>query len=386
MPDTTRGAQAPAIALPLVSQRDARLDVFRGLALVTIFINHVPGTVFEHFTSRNFGFSDAAEAFVLMSGVSAGLAYGTQFRKPPLWPAVARVWGRAWTLYLVHIAITFMAIAICAAAAQYFGLFSMIQRNNLGPLFRNPLDVLVGLPTLGHQLGYFNILPLYIVLLLGTPLFFLIGLRRPWLLVALSGVLWFLAGQWRLNMPAFPNPGGWFFNPFSWQFLFVIGLCTGVAAKEGRRLVPMIPAALHVALAFVLIALLWVRLPDVGAAGRAIMASLRDFGTPFFIAGFDKTFLGLPRLLHVLALFYIVTAFPIVRALCHSRWLWPLDVMGRQALPVFAMGSVLAILMQAAKLWFPVGTGTDAFLIGSGLLAQLLLAMLCDWSAQQRRR
>ena len=43
--------------------RDHRLDIFRGLALMMIFINHVPGNVFEHLTSRNFGFSDAAEAF-----------------------------------------------------------------------------------------------------------------------------------------------------------------------------------------------------------------------------------------------------------------------------------------------------------------------------------
>jgi len=54
------------------AQRDLRLDVFRGLALVMIFINHVPGTVYENVTSRNFGLSDAAEGFVLMSGVAAG--------------------------------------------------------------------------------------------------------------------------------------------------------------------------------------------------------------------------------------------------------------------------------------------------------------------------
>ena len=54
--------------------RDARLDMFRGLALVMIFINHVPGTFYETLTSRNFGFSDAAEAFVFMSGLAAGLA------------------------------------------------------------------------------------------------------------------------------------------------------------------------------------------------------------------------------------------------------------------------------------------------------------------------
>lgn len=64
--------------------RDARLDMFRGLALLMIFINHVPGTAWENFTSRNFGFSDAAEAFVFMSGVAAGLAYTGGFITGPL--------------------------------------------------------------------------------------------------------------------------------------------------------------------------------------------------------------------------------------------------------------------------------------------------------------
>ena len=64
--------------------RDARLDMFRGLALIMIFVNHVPGTIYETYTSRNFGFSDAAEAFVFMSGMAAGLAYSGRFRTGPL--------------------------------------------------------------------------------------------------------------------------------------------------------------------------------------------------------------------------------------------------------------------------------------------------------------
>ena len=70
--------------------RDHRIDFLRGLALVTIFINHVPGTLLGAYTSRNFGFSDAAEAFVLISGISTGLAY-SPFRNPkPDWRSSLR--------------------------------------------------------------------------------------------------------------------------------------------------------------------------------------------------------------------------------------------------------------------------------------------------------
>lgn len=84
MPD----AVSIPVARHLPKFRDPRLDVLRGMALVMIFINHVPGNFWEDWTSRNFGFSDAAEGFVLMAGISAGLAYSTGFRVR--WP------GRAW--------------------------------------------------------------------------------------------------------------------------------------------------------------------------------------------------------------------------------------------------------------------------------------------------
>ena len=71
-----QNAQSLPLAAPLHDSRDSRLDVLRALALITIFINHVPGNPYEMFTSRNFGFSDATEAFVLISGIAVGLAYG----------------------------------------------------------------------------------------------------------------------------------------------------------------------------------------------------------------------------------------------------------------------------------------------------------------------
>ena len=69
---------------PLLPGRDHRIDFLRGLALVMIFINHIPGTAYESYTSRNFGFSDAAEGFVLISGISAALAYSARLRARPL--------------------------------------------------------------------------------------------------------------------------------------------------------------------------------------------------------------------------------------------------------------------------------------------------------------
>jgi hypothetical protein len=368
-----RPAEVAQTAAPRAG-REPRLDMFRGLALVMIFIDHVPGTFYENLTIRNFGFSDAAEAFVFMSGMAAGLAYSARFANGPLWLAIAKVWARARQLYFVHMATTAMAIAIFAGGALYFGLSDLLTKINLKPLFTEPLAAIIGLPLMTHQLGYFNILPLYIVLLLATPVFLVIGMKRPLLLLGLSVLLWAAAGQFRLNLPNYPNPGGWFFNPLSWQLIFVVGLLSGIAMKRGTAFVPFRPWLFWLCAALLAVTLLWVKVGIFGALGRQGLGLLGQAGLPFYIVGFDKTFLALPRLVHALALFYVVSCLPAVARFAAGRLAEPLKLLGRYGLPVFATGSVLSILLQAVK----EVTGTDFFidsaLLAFGLAVQLGLA------------
>ncbi|MFD2648147.1 OpgC family protein [Devosia albogilva] len=367
-------------------QRDERLDMFRGLALVMIFINHVPGTIYEQFTNRNFGFSDAAEAFVFMSGMAAGLAYSGAFTNgSPLWLAIARPWTRARQLYFVHLAITAMALGIFAGAAHFFGLYELLTKNNLGPLFSNPLAAMIGLPLLTHQLGYLNILPLYLTLLLVTPLFIMVGLRKPmWLLVG-SILVWAIAGQFRLNFPNYPNSGGWFFNPLSWQLLFVLGLLCGMAMKRGQRFVPGNPLLFLASAALLVLVLVWVKVPDFGAAGREVLGFLSRMGLPFYITWFDKSYLALPRLLHALALFYVIASLPIMQRVAASRWAAPLRLMGRQGLAVFATGTVLSLLLQAVKAAVPPHPISDGLMLGAGLVVLVVLALILTRTAEMRR-
>lgn len=365
--------------------REARLDMFRGVALVMIFINHVPGTVYENYTSRNFGFSDAAEAFVFMSGMAAGLAYSGRFRTGPVWPAIAKVWARARQLYFVHLAITLIALGIFATAAQVFGLYEVMLKNNIAPLFSNPLGSMIGLPTLMHQLGYLNILPLYMVLLLATPLFIVVGMRRPgWLLVG-SILLWAAAGQFRLNFPNYPNSGGWFFNPFSWQLIFVVGLLAGMAMKEGRRLVPNTRLLVWLAAGFTLFILAWVKIDALGAAGRDVLGFFSKLGLPFYVTWFDKTFLALPRLAHALVLFYLMSSLGIVRRFAQSRYAAPLRLLGRQGLAVFAVGTVLSLALQAVKTAVPTDPLTDGLMLAVGLVILLALAWALTRTAEMTR-
>lgn len=370
------GRAKPAGKISGSGGRDERLDMFRGLALVMIFINHVPNTFYENFTNRNFGFSDAAEAFVFMSGMAAGLAYSNRFRSGSLWAATAKVWARARQLYFVHIVITMLCLAIFAGAAKWLGFTEVLTKNNLAPIFQKPLSSLVGIPLLTHQLGYLNILPLYMSLLLATPLIILAGLRWPVRVALASVLLWIIAGQFRFNLPAFPNAGGWFFNPFSWQLLFTVGLLSGMAMKIGDAFVPYSKLLLSLAVGVLLFTLMWMKIPPVGKFMNGTMGWLNGMGVPFYFVWFDKTFLSLPRLLHALALFYVMSNWPAMQRLASSVVATPLRVMGRQGLAVFATGTVLSMLLQALRTHSEPDMLADGLMLGTGLLLLFGLAWI----------
>src|SRR5690606_38999018 len=85
------------------SRRDLRLDFFRGLALWFIFIDHVPSSAIGRLTFRNFGFSDATEIFVFISGYTAAIVYGRLLARDGFLPMTFEVLKRCWRLYAAHI-------------------------------------------------------------------------------------------------------------------------------------------------------------------------------------------------------------------------------------------------------------------------------------------
>ena len=209
------------------------IDFWRGFALVSIFINHIPGIYYERLTHRNLSISDSAELFVFLAGWSLGLLVGS--RKEPMTAArlVARLGGRALTIYAAQILISSIALAMLAAAAYTFDNPLILEWHNAAAVFQDPALAHIGLVLLTHQLGYFDILPLYVVLMLTAPLIALIDrFARP-LLVPLSLALYFASLTVPFTAPTWPVPGQWFFNPFTWQAIFVLGFA--LSRDDGTR-------------------------------------------------------------------------------------------------------------------------------------------------------
>ena len=357
--------------------RDTRLDVFRALALLTIYVNHVPGTIYESLTHKNAGFSDAAEAFVLISGIAAGFAYGTKFEPGRRLLTTLRAWRRAGVLYVAHMMTTLLTLGIFAAGAVWFARPALMESINIQRLVDAPVEALLGLVTLGHQLGYNNILSMYAVVLVMLPGFLLLIRFGIGPLLAISFALWLGAGLWRIAPPNYPQEGLWFLNPLSWQFLFVIGLAGAVHVRRGGS-IPFVPWLAAAAAAYVVVAFAWVRIPLWG-----IDVSM---GMPAVLTGFDKTFLSVPRLLHVLAVAYLVVAIAPLNALAKTDPRNPLAILGRHALPVFIAGTLLSMAAQVLKAVHVPSLALDTTLIAGGIALQFLLAFWLEWLGRLEKR
>ena len=319
------------------------IDFWRGAVLIAILIDHIPGNPLENWTPRNYGLSDSAEAFVFLSGLSVGLIYLPRAFKHGLEPVAGGCLKRALKLYGVHIALTLAALAVFGAAYWASGVPDLIQAHGRAFVFTSPVNGLLGLALLSHQLGYFNILPLYIVLMLWAPVAVALALRGPLLALIVSVGLYAAARAFGLNLPNWPEPGGWFFNPMAWQLVFTLGVVAAILWRDGLpRPAPWL-----------------VTLSAVTVAGAALIVTnegglapgLRDTATAHLDVA--KQDLGLARLTHFIALAYLIamatTAFgrfiaPVVRGAFGSA----VQSLGRNSLPVFAAGSILSAGGQAA--------------------------------------
>lgn len=361
-------ATSSSTSTPLA--RDTRIDVIRALALMMIFINHVPNNPFEPLTSKNFGFSDAAEAFVLISGISAAFAYGIRFQPGQALATALKIWRRAGVLYITQLCTTMATLGIFAFFALHFGAPQLLETINIKPVMEDTAAALLGIVTFGHQLGYNNILSMYAVVLLLVPALLLLSRHGLGLMLAVSGAMWLAAGLLRIGPPNFPNQGVWFLNPLSWQFLFVIGLAAMVHVKRGGSL-PVNRWLIGAAAFYLALSFAWVRIPLWG-----IDISM---GLPSLLTGFDKTYLSAPRLLHVLAAAYLIAVLPRLNGLARLSPGNPLAIMGRHGLPVFVTGTILSMAAQAWRVTHESGFTSDVVIIVAGITLQFALAWYIEW-------
>ena len=345
------------------TQRDTRIDIFRGLALVMIFFDHIPNDLLNRVTLHNFAFCDAAEIFVLLAGVSAMLAYGRCFDRDGAATGLRRIAVRCARIYLFQVGLLLTTLLVVQTWTSHYHL----QATIVAPILETPLRGLSHGLTLRALPSYLDILPLYVVLLAVFPLVYL-GIRRsPWVALGVSAAVWAVAAvDHQLNLPNWLDSNGWYFDPFAWQFLFTIGAVLSVATTASGGTLPR-----H----------RWLVWLCLGYMGFALVQSVpwHDWGLPdlrfFAMDAPDKSRLNWLRIINAVTLFYVTMSSVRLQRWMQTSWLRPLEACGRHSLEVFSVSCVLALFGRLVFRTDGVSLGTEVLVNVIGLGAMCGTAM-----------
>jgi hypothetical protein len=354
--------------------RDLRLDFFRGLAMLVIFIAHVPGNSWNGFIPARFGFSNATEMFVFGSGFASALAFGSVFVRRGWWLGLARILHRCWQVYWAHIGLFLIITALYVQADGLWPDVGYLRNQGLKPLVEDPARALVSMLTLRWQADYLDILPMYLVILLLIPLMMLarrVHALAPFgLSAALYGAAWFA----ELTFVANPWTGRtWYFDPFAWQLIFFTGFAFGAKWLAPVRLrQPMLLWVAGVYLAVAMIISFW--------GFQRLVPELEVLQMWLLPPGTQQTNLHPLRIIHFLALAYaVLSLIEPFKARIGAGFSKPIVTVGQQSLATFLASLFLARLAGLALDHAGRGEGVVAIVNSTGLLAVVIVAYIVAW-------
>lgn len=395
----TAHARPRDAAHPLIGTRDLRLDFFRGIAMFIILIAHTPGNFLTSWIPARWGFSDATEIFVFCSGMASAIAFGRSFDRAGWGLGTARVGFRVWQVYWAHVGLFFATLALTVWLTDSgLGTRNYWGQLNLWPVIVDSenwdnANILLSFMTLRYVPNYFDILPMYMVVLVLMPLVMALSRISLWAVAGLIVAIWLMAqealvGPWHFAFPAEPwSARSWFFNPFGWQLIFF----TGFAFMRGwLPKPPVTPLLIGLALAIVLAN---VPLSHIG---------MRELGVDWArgwrvqnAALIDKSDFGVLRYVHFLALAYLmwvlagdrgIRLLPGDTGMASRIWAIALQVIlkvGQQSLAVFVVSMFTARIMGFALDVLGRATGTVWAVNCAGALVLVATAYGAGWFKSQ---
>jgi hypothetical protein len=372
--DAKPRAAAPAISLPAIGERELRLDLFRGLALWLIFIDHLPSSLLTWFTIRNYGFSDATEIFIFISGYTAAFVYGRAMLESGVVIATARIMRRVWQIYVAHVFLFTIFLAEISYVATSFENPLYTEEMGIMDFLKQPDVTIVQALLLRFRPVNMDVLPLYIVLMMALPLILWSMKWRPDVTLGLSVVLYAVTWEYDLYLSAYPN-GFWAFNPFAWQLLFVFGAWCALGGARRMSRILASPVTMWISIAY-LVAAFYVTLTwYVPQLSQFMPKRIEQWMYPI-----DKTDLDVLRFTHFLALAALTVRFlPRDWPGLKSRWLRPLILCGQHSLEIFCLGVFLAFAGHFILAEVSGGAAMHALISLSGVLIMWGVAWVISW-------
>lgn len=358
---------AEAIADP--QDRDFRMDALRGLALWWIFLDHVPETYLNHVTPKNFGFSDAAEILVFLSGLASGSVYGRLARHSGLMAALKRVLRRAFEIYIAQIVTVIFLLAEITLLAVHQP--SLMDHANLAVFAASPAQTMFQAIILRYS--PVNLDPLLLMVILHFGLIIVLPAMTRWpSQVLIASAALYVASHWfDWSIPAYPR-GVIYFNPLDWQLLYVMGIWWGI--KQDGKPLELLKAPLLALLAAIYV--LFSLFITLGWHFHALEAYVPTLIVRA-IYPIDKGDLDILRLLHFLALALLCwRLLPCDLPILRTRLSRPLVQCGRYSLAIYCASVLLSFgahaLLSAG--WNNVVSQT--LVSAAGILIMILIAAL----------
>lgn len=393
---------APQAAAAGARVRDLRLDFFRGLAMFIILIAHTPGNFLTSWIPARWGFSDATEIFVFCSGMASAIAFGRAFDTVGWRLGTARVGFRVWQVYWAHVGLFFATVALTVfltdlevTSRNYWGQLNLWMLFVESEKWSNP-DILLSFMTLTWVPNYFDILPMYMVVLCMMPIIMALARVHLALVAGFVAVVWLMGqealmaslGLPVLTLPAEPwSERSWFFSPFGWQLIFF----TGFAFMRGWLPKPPVTPLLVGIAVFVVLAN--VPLSNIGVRELGL-----DWAKAWRIenkAWIDKSDFGILRYVHFLSLAYLAWVLAgdkgdRLRASGNGAlarfWTVCLAVIlkvGQQSLAVFVVSMFTARVMGFAMDMLGRDTLTSLFVNVLGAMVLVATAYVAGWFKSQ---
>jgi hypothetical protein len=361
-------------------QHDVRIDLFLGIANWFIFLDHIPHNAVNLITTRNYGFSGAADLFIFIFGYTAAIVYAKMIRERGFIVGATRILKRVWQLYVTYVVLFAIYIVTIGDVATRYAAPDILYEFNVAGLIDHPIR------TVGHGLVLqsrvlnLDVLQLYIVLMAFLVPVLWMMLRQPALAMVGSVALYFAARQFDWNLSSFPD-GNWYFNPFCWQLLFVFGAWVALGEGKASRFALKSPIPVYLGAAYLIFALVMTmagRFPDFG---KMFPGWLHDAFIPN-----DKINLAPYRVVH-----FVVVAFLTTRLMPRNwpglEWpvFRPLIKCGQQSLAVFCAGVFLSFVGHFALITSSGSLFVQMLVSASGIAIMTLVAYYLSWSQQQDR-
>lgn len=352
------------------NDRDLRLDACRGIALWFIFVDHIPNNVCSWLTLSHYGFSDTTELFMFVSGVTCASAYGAVSQRYGWWAAISHTLRRSWELYAA-----FLILVIAILTAIYWsGNDQLLDDANVRILLEDPGAAFAHAAILQYRPVNTDVLPTFIVFhLLFVPVLWLL-FKAPDSALGASILVYLLARLLGWNLPQWPS-NGWYFNPFAWQVLVVLGAWWALGGR--KRLRPLVTSRATVSLAAIyllfalLIALSW-RFKSLEAAIPKFVGEL--------IYPIDKSDLDPLRLLHFLAIAVLISRFvavdwrrlgdPVLRAAIRC---------GENSLEIYCLSVLLSLGAHMLLVRVDSGVTAQIAISATGVLVLASFATGLTW-------